>query len=347
MADVQIMSIAKKYGTNQVVRDICLHVQDGEFVSLLGPSGCGKTTLLRMIAGFIEPTGGEILVGGTRIDHIPPYRRDIGMVFQNYALFPHMTVAQNVEFGLKMRKASPKTISHNVAEALKLVKLTGLESRYPRELSGGQQQRVAIARALAIRPKVLLMDEPLSNLDAKLRVETRVELRRIQKETNITTVFVTHDQEEALIVSDRIAVMHNGIIEQIGKPCEVYDKPKTHFVANFIGRTNFFTGKILAGEFISNLGFSIPVDGTAAGSEAALSIRPELMRLTSEPQEGLVNLSVKVKNIIFMGSSQEFVVECNNESFSVIIPKQSNVTEDIPEGATAYVSFDPRVCRVV
>jgi putative spermidine/putrescine transport system ATP-binding protein len=346
MADVQLSSISKQYGSMHAVKDITFHIREGELLSLLGPSGCGKTTLLRMIAGFIQPTSGEIYVGGKRIDQVPPYRRDIGMVFQSYALFPHMTVAENVEFGLKMRKTSPAVAKQRIAEALAMVKLSGLETRLPRELSGGQQQRVAVARALAIRPKVLLLDEPLSNLDAKLRVETRVELRRIQKETNITTIFVTHDQEEALIVSDRIAVMRSGVIEQAGMPNEIYDQPATRFVADFIGRTNFLQGDIKDGKFIAKGGTVIPVNQPDQ-ADVTVSLRPERLRLSNLPADNLVNLQGQIQSIIYMGPNREFTLSVGSDTYCVIVANYGNVEHALAEGDQVLIQIDPADCRIL
>ena len=235
---VDIRNVALAYGTTQVLRDITLSIQPGEFFALLGPSGSGKTTLLRLIAGFNQHQHGEVLIGGKDVTGTPPWDRDVGMVFQNYALWPHMTVAQNVAFGLEERRAPREKIRERVRDSLELVGLTGYETRRPGQLSGGQQQRVALARTLAIEPQVLLLDEPLSNLDAKLRVQTRQELRKLQQRLGITTIFVTHDQEEALTTCDRIAVMDQGVIQQVGTPFELFDHPVNRFVAGFVGSAN-------------------------------------------------------------------------------------------------------------
>src|SRR5690606_13406734 len=244
MAFLELRDLQKDFGSVRVVRDFNLSVQPGEFVSFLGPSGCGKTTVLRMVAGFEEPTAGSITIGGRDVTHLRPNQRDIGMVFQAYALFPNMTVAQNVAFGLKVARVPKAEIDERVAEMLKLIKLPELADRYPYQLSGGQQQRVALARALAPRPKLLLLDEPLSALDAKVRVALREEIRQIQRDLGITTIFVTHDQEEALSMSDRIAVMHGGRADQIGSPFEIYNHPKTRFVASFVGTLNILKGSV-------------------------------------------------------------------------------------------------------
>ena len=241
---IDIDHVVKKYGSNTVINGLSLSVRPGEFFTLLGPSGCGKTTLLRMIIGFNSIEGGTISVGGRVINDVSPDKRNMGMVFQNYAIFPHMSVKDNVAFGLRMRKVPEKEIEERVDHMLKVVKIDHLKDRMPVALSGGQQQRVALARAIVIRPEVLLMDEPLSNLDAKLRIEMRSAIKQIQKKVDITTVYVTHDQEEALAVSDRIAVMNGGIIQQIGKPADIYKRPANVFVSTFIGLSNLLDGAV-------------------------------------------------------------------------------------------------------
>src|SRR3954471_23769529 len=239
MARLDIDKLDKRYGDFYAVKDVSLSVVDGEFLVLLDPSGCGKTTTLRMVAGFIEPTAGQVRLGGGDVTLLPPWKRNTGMVFQSYALFPHLTVAQNVAFGLEMRKLPKADIGKRVEEALALVRLSGFGPPLPRQLSGGQQQRVALARALAIRPDVLLLDEPLSNLDAKLREEVRIEIRELQRQLGLTTVMVTHDQEEALTVADRLVVMADGEIRQIGTQRDLYERPADRFVAGFVGRSTF------------------------------------------------------------------------------------------------------------
>ena len=240
---IRIVGVSKRFGSLEAVKNVSLEIRTGEFFTLLGPSGCGKTTLLRSIAGFNQPETGEIYFGDKRIDRMAAHKRGIGMVFQNYAVFPHLTVGDNVAYGLKARKVPSGEIGPKGKKALQMVRLGGMEDRLPNQLSGGQLQRVAIARALVIEPQVLLMDEPLSNLDAKLRVEMRGEIRELQRQMGITTVYVTHDQEEALSISDRIAVMNLGVVEQVGMPWEIYNAPVNRFVAGFIGTTNFFEGK--------------------------------------------------------------------------------------------------------
>src|SRR4051794_32025668 len=265
MARLQLSNLSKRYGDQTAVADVTLDVADGEFLVLLGPSGCGKTTTLRMIAGFVEPSGGTATIGGKDVTHLPPWRRNTGMVFQSYALFPHMTVAENVAFGLEMRKLAKADVASRVKEVLRLVRLDVYAQRYPRQLSGGQQQRVALARALAVRPDVLLLDEPLSNLDAKLREEVRIEIRELQRQLGLTAIMVTHDQEEALTVADRLVVMADGEIRQIGSQRDLYEHPADQFVANFVGRSTFLTGRVMApGQFETAGGLNISCPVSAA-----------------------------------------------------------------------------------
>jgi spermidine/putrescine ABC transporter ATP-binding subunit len=243
--EIQLKDIVKRFGALEAVSHVSLEIHDGELFTLLGPSGCGKTTILRLIGGFHKPDQGEIFFGGKTVTAIPPYERNIGMVFQNYALWPHMTISNNIAYGLKLKKFSRSEIEEKVSSVLKLVNLVGLGSRYPGQLSGGQQQRVALARALVLNPDVLLLDEPLSNLDAKIRIQVRAEIRKLQKELAITTIYVTHDQEEALTLSDRIAVVNAGKLQQIGSPRDLYGKPANPFVADFIGINNLIQGDVL------------------------------------------------------------------------------------------------------
>lgn len=242
--NIRLHDVVKRFGTLEAVGHVSLEIHDGELFTLLGPSGCGKTTLLRLIGGFHKPDQGEVFFGRKAVSHVPPYERNIGMVFQNYALWPHMTVYENVAYGLKLKKNSKDEIKEKVLHTLNLVNLGGLEKRYPGQLSGGQQQRVALARALVLSPDVLLLDEPLSNLDAKIRIQVRAEIRKLQKNLGITTIYVTHDQEEALTLSDRIAVMNHGTVQQIGCPQDLYEKPENPFVADFIGINNLIRGEV-------------------------------------------------------------------------------------------------------
>ena len=276
---VSLRGVAKAYGSFLAVDALSLEVREGELLCLLGPSGCGKTTTLSMVAGFVEPTAGTVLISGQDVTNLPPYRRDTGMVFQSYALFPHMTVAANVAFGLENIGVPKTERMRRVEETLALVEMGNLAGRFPRELSGGQQQRVALARALALRPAVLLLDEPFSNLDAQLRVRLREELRRLIDSIDITTLFVTHDQEEALMLSDRIVVMNKGRIEQIGTPEEIYEHPATRFVAEFIGWCSVLEGSARNGEFVSKGGIRLPVEASA--DKAMIVVRPEYVKLAT------------------------------------------------------------------
>src|SRR5512139_376238 len=242
--EIQLKDIVKKFGTLEAVSHVSLEIHDGELFTLLGPSGCGKTTILRLIGGFHNPDGGDVLFGGKSVTGVPPYERNIGMVFQNYALWPHMTITNNIAYGLRLKKFSRSEIDQSISRVLKLVNLTGLGDRYPGQLSGGQQQRVALARALVLNPDVLLLDEPLSNLDAKIRIQVRAEIRKLQRDLGITTIYVTHDQEEALTLSDRIAVIDHGKMQQLGSPRSLYAKPENPFVADFIGINNLIPGEV-------------------------------------------------------------------------------------------------------
>src|SRR5262245_22829401 len=289
MADLALASLSKRYGDFYAVREVSLKIADGEFLVLLGPSGCGKTTTLRMIAGFIEPSAGHVRLAGQDVTVLPPWKRNAGMVFQSYALFPHMTVAQNVAFGLEMRKLSRPEIERRVEEALALVRLGGFGARLPRQLSGGQQQRVALARALAIRPDVLLLDEPLSNLDAKLRQEVRVEIRELQRQLGLTTVMVTHDQEEALTMADRLVVMNEGTVHQVGTQRDLYERPADRFVAGFVGRSTFLGGMIEApGRFRTDGGLALAC-GAGTPGPAALALRPERVQIGPTGADGALS----------------------------------------------------------
>ena len=278
---LQLKQINKYFGQSHVIKDVNIDFEKGHFVTFLGPSGCGKTTLLRMVAGFYEPDDGEILLNGKRIERIPPYSRNTAMVFQEYALFPHMNVFDNVSYGLRVKNRPKEEIERRVKEALDLMQLKGMEDRFPNQMSGGQQQRVAVARALVMNPEVLLLDEPLSNLDAKLRESVRVELRDIQKKMGLSTIYVTHDQSEALSMSDMIVVLKGGVVHQTGSPQEIYFEPKTPFVADFIGTTNLLSVKGLGENTVSYGNDRIPTTKSVnAGQEYCLSIRPECLKLS-------------------------------------------------------------------
>lgn len=317
---LELKNLQKSFDGIQVIKNINLTLEDGEFVSFLGPSGCGKTTCLRMIAGFEQQDSGSILYNGKSIDGIPSYKRNLNTLFQNYALFPHMTVFENVAYGLKAAGVKKSEINQRVTEALEMVRLTGFDQRYPVEMSGGQRQRVAIARAIINRPPLLLLDEPLTALDAKLRIEMRHELRSLQKKLGITFIYVTHDQEEALVMSDRIVVMNGGIIEQVGTPKEIYYHPATKFVSSFIGETNLFDAVV--GSKTEN-GFSLQTEvGTCLGGGdesfeeeevVNISIRPDKIQWTSfgKPQKGF-SITGSVTDIIFCGNQSKVFVQLSN-----------------------------------
>jgi ABC-type Fe3+/spermidine/putrescine transport system ATPase subunit len=315
MARLQLLNICKNYGTTAVVDDLHLDLRSGELVTLLGPSGCGKTTTLRMIAGFIELSAGSILIDGTEISGarrtVPPEHRGMSMIFQSYAIWPNMTVAENVGFGLQVRRTPAAEADRRVHEMLEVVRLSHLAHRYPAELSGGQQQRVALARAMVVRPAVLLLDEPLSNLDANLREEMAHEIRRLHKEFKFTTVYVTHDQSEAMTISDRIAVLNLGKLEQIDTPWNLYNRPRTQFVAGFIGRTNLVTGQLRAGQIVLH-GFrgSVPVQqGTTPDQPSAqVSIRPQSLFLGEVAAGALPMGRVSVVSRTYLGEYWDYLV---------------------------------------
>ena len=303
---LQLKQINKYFGRSHVIKDVNIDFEKGHFVTFLGPSGCGKTTLLRMVAGFYD---GEILLNGKRIERIPPYSRNTAMVFQEYALFPHMNVFDNVSYGLRVKNRPKEEIERRVKEALDLMQLKGMEDRFPNQMSGGQQQRVAVARALVMNPEVLLLDEPLSNLDAKLRESVRVELRDIQKKMGLSTIYVTHDQSEALSMSDMIVVLKGGVVHQTGSPQEIYFEPKTPFVADFIGTTNLLSVKGLGENTVSYGNDRIPTAKSVnAGQEYCLSIRPECLKLVKEAVDGQVNVKVTIQNKMFLGEKIRYFV---------------------------------------
>ena len=339
---VIIKNAVKKYGDFTAVNGISLNIEQGEFFTLLGPSGCGKTTLLRMIAGFNTVDGGEICFDEQVINSLPAHKRDIGMVFQNYAIFPHLNVADNVAYGLKARKVPKTEIGPRVDEALKMVQIDQLKARQPNELSGGQQQRVALARAFVIEPGVLLMDEPLSNLDAKLRVQMRTTIKKLQRRLGITTVYVTHDQEEALAISDRIAVMNQGNIMQIGKPEEIYRKPANPFVANFIGVSNFIDCAVdgrdpgaATVKLHDGYSFQMPLRAPYSG-DVILSARPEQLFFTEQGIPGKVNMSV------FLGDFIQYEVELSTGQVLELNEYTKDVDSAKNDGEEVHISFDPR-----
>ena len=321
VSELRLADLEKRYGSTLAVAGIDLEVREGEFMTLLGPSGCGKTTTLGLIAGFFAPTRGEIYIAGKPVAGLPPFKRDIGVVFQDYALFPHMSAGENVAFGLRMRDIGKSECEQRVREALELVQLGALAARRPLELSGGQRQRVALARALVIRPALLLLDEPLSNLDLKLREEMRVEIAALQRRLRITTVFVTHDQGEALVMSDRIAVMNAGRIEQVGTPAEIYERPATRFVAEFIGRMNFF-----------------------ADGGRTVAIRPERARLSTEaPADGFSRRGT-VTQVLYLGGALEYRLELGHGERAVVEVPNDGALPRYAEGTAVWFSAARENC---
>lgn len=340
MSFLTLTNITKTFGTNTVVRDFDLNVAAGEFISFLGPSGCGKTTVLRMIAGFEKPSGGTILVGGEDVTALPASRRKIGMVFQAYALFPNMSVRDNVSFGLKIAGMRNRDIAVRVEEMLELIALGHLADRYPYQLSGGQQQRVALARALAPRPNLLLLDEPLSALDAQIRTSLRDDIRRIQRELGITTVFVTHDQEEALSVSDRVVVMHKGRADQIGTPSDIYNRPTTRFVADFVGKLNTFSAThVSAGciRFAETDFAGLDLSAVARDSTITVALRPEALSLNRRATD-THSLAGRILHSSFLGSVIRAQAEVAGGTVSVDMFNRAGVT--VPQvGEQAQVWF--------
>ena len=355
---IEIRGVQKTYGAGanafKALDDISVDIRENEFFTLLGPSGCGKTTLLRLIAGFTYPTDGEIRLHGSDIASLPPFKRPVNTVFQNYALFPHMTVSENIAFGLEMLGRPKAEIRSSVDEMLKLVKLEALKDRRTGQLSGGQQQRVALARALAPRPKVLLLDEPLSALDYKLRKEMQIELKRLQHETGITFIFVTHDQEEALTMADRIAVMSAGRILQVGTPREIYDHPAERFVADFIGETNFLTAQVEAcsdgvaevtlpgGARIS----AVVTEGLEPTGQVNIVVRPEHAEIT-EPGAG-AHLLGQLDNIVYFGTDTHFHISLDTgQQFIVRRQNSRNVGVELVAGAQAGIRIDDSAAQIL
>jgi ABC-type Fe3+/spermidine/putrescine transport system ATPase subunit len=357
MVSITIESLSKEYGTVKAVEGLSARVADGEFVTLLGPSGCGKSTTLKCIAGLEMPSSGKILFDNELMNDVSPHKRNVGIVFQSYALFPHMTVYKNISFGLEIRKITSDEASRRIKEVLQLVDLEGLEERYPRELSGGQQQRVAVARALVVRPRVLLLDEPLSNLDARLRSRLRYEMKAIQKKVGITTVYVTHDQAEAMVMSDRIMLMNKGRLIQVGAPKDIYFRPKSRFVVEFMGSANLFrcridsidqaqkTARLVAGD--THLTSAI-YEGQQMESDVLLSIRPEFMEVFDQkPSSGYDNiLEGVVQDITLMGSTTLLTFRVG-EDLTGTVELESRKYTSLLGKKVVYVAFNASDCTLL
>ena len=350
MASVELKGLTKRYGAQAVVDRVDLTVEHGSLVCLLGPSGCGKTTALRLIAGFVEPDGGEIAVAGRTLSApgavVPPERRNMSMIFQSYALWPHMTIAQNVGYGLSVRKVPREEIGRRVEEILGVAQMSRYADRYPAELSGGQQQRVALARALVVKPETLLLDEPLSNLDANLREEMRFELRRLHDEYRYTTIYVTHDQQEAMTAADRIVVMREGRIEQAGAPTDIYERPATEFVARFIGGTNILRGPHLGDNVVRCGGITIRCGqgAPAASGDTAVSVRPQEIVLSERAAEGVNRVRGVIERQVYLGSSRDYLVRLPGDTaLRVITPREL----DFAAGREVTVELPPASCRAL
>jgi iron(III) transport system ATP-binding protein len=351
VASVELRGLTKRYGTQTVVDDVSLTISHGTLVCLLGPSGCGKTTTLRLIAGFVEPSGGEIRVAdrvvSSRAATLPPEQRNMSMIFQSYALWPHMTVGENIAYGLKLRKFDRAAIAKKVGAILATTRLTALAERYPGELSGGQQQRVALARALVVEPETLLLDEPLSNLDANLREEMRFEIRRLHDQYRYTTVYVTHDQAEAMTTADQIAVMNSGRVEQVGSPQEIYDAPGSVFVARFLGASNIIEGVGLGDSRVSVAGVALRCVGAspAVNREFAIALRPHDIRmLTAAPVDAENVLPATITRNVFLGASRDYMVElADGTQLRVVAPPGENIAR----GSKVWLHMPFARCRAL
>jgi putative spermidine/putrescine transport system ATP-binding protein len=346
--EVVLDHLTRTYGSTVAVDDLSLAIGRGELVSLLGPSGCGKTTTLRMLGGFIAPTRGRVLIRGKDVTHDPPYRRDTGMVFQNYALFPHLTVFENLAFGLRRRRLPRPEVAKRVDAMLELLQLGELAGRYPRQLSGGQQQRVAVGRALVVNPAVILLDEPFSNLDAKLRESTRIEMRRLQQELQLTAVFVTHDQEEAMAISDRIVVMNRGRVEQVGTAQEIYERPGTSFVAAFIGAANVLRGRVTEAGSAgvraeTDTGLDLLGDassGLAAGDIVTAIMRPESIRVSGQASPAPNAASGRVVVASFLGAQSQLTVRLPGGG-TLLARGERSLAALYPVGSEVSLAWDP------
>lgn len=357
MATIKLDNLTKRFGHSTAVNRINLDVADGELIALLGPSGCGKTTTLRMLAGFLSPDDGQILVDGAMVSSqkrsLPPEKRNMSMIFQSYAIWPHKTVFENVAFGLELRRVSQAELRSRVMRALEITYLDRLADRYPAQLSGGQQQRVALARAIVIDPQILLLDEPLSNLDASLRDEMRSEVRRIHDETGLTTVYVTHDQSEALVLADRIVVMSDGEIEQVGRPEDIYERPETEFVAQFIGRCNVLPGTLLDRDRVDVSGVMVQAqdraDGLQVGQSVALSVRPHSIVMNpidcAENSSGINCFIVQVEQQDYFGEFREYKVRLEQSELCLSVVTSPNIRHQV--GDRLAVKIPPEHCRIV
>lgn len=352
---VELRNVTKRFGAYEALKEASFEIRAGEFMTFLGPSGCGKTTCLRLISGFDTPTSGQIFLDGKDLTFEPPYRRDVNQVFQNYALFPHLTIYENIAFGLRMKKIPPAQIRERVDRVVKMTSLEAFTTRKPAQLSGGQRQRVALARAIVCEPKVLLLDEPLSALDAKLRTQMRVELKQLQKKLGITFIFVTHDQEEALTMSDRVAVLNAGRVEQIGTVNEIYYKPATRFVASFIGESNIVEAEILRseGEFLhcrleGGLELDVRTPKPPAHSQILLSLRPEKIRLTRENPGGRNSFPGTIEMEIFKGAVDDLTISVQGGlQLGAVLTNDGQAESDLHEGERVFARIQPEDIHIV
>jgi spermidine/putrescine transport system ATP-binding protein len=352
---VELRNVTKRFGAYEALKEASFEIRAGEFMTFLGPSGCGKTTCLRLISGFDTPTSGQIFLDGKDLTFEPPYRRDVNQVFQNYALFPHLTIYENIAFGLRMKKIPPAQIRERVDRVVKMTSLEDFTTRKPAQLSGGQRQRVALARAIVCEPKVLLLDEPLSALDAKLRTQMRVELKQLQKKLGITFIFVTHDQEEALTMSDRVAVLNAGRVEQIGTVNEIYYKPATRFVASFIGESNIVEAEILRseGEFLhcrleGGLELDVRSPKPPAHSQILLSLRPEKIRLTRENPGGRNSFPGTIEMEIFKGAVDDLTISVQGGlQLGAVLTNDGQAESDLHEGERVFARIQPEDIHIV